>query len=111
VGQSHALPESWASAFPVRNKPRPLRRLHKRDQKTAGRSWPCPTRGPVPEMGKLSDIGMASCARVGNPRPLGRLAIGGRLPTCPTPTRLVSSAMLEECNTPARVICRGYSRN
>jgi hypothetical protein len=52
VGQGHALPGSWASPFPIRNKPRPIRRLHKRDQKTAGRAWPCPTRGPVPELGK-----------------------------------------------------------
>jgi hypothetical protein len=72
VGQGHALPGSWASSFSVRSEPRQLRRLRQRDHKTAGRAWPCPTRGPVPEVGKLSGIGITSCS-------FRRLSIGAQV--------------------------------
>jgi hypothetical protein len=71
VGQGHALPGSWASRFPVRSKPGLLRRFRQWDQK-AGRAWPCPTRGPVPEAGKLSNVGITSCS-------LRRLSIGAQV--------------------------------
>jgi hypothetical protein len=63
VGQGHALPRSWASSFSVGSKPRILSRLRQRDQKTAGKAWPCPTKGPVPQVGKLSSLGITSCKR------------------------------------------------
>jgi hypothetical protein len=72
VGQGHALPRSGASSFSVGSKPRLLRRLRQPDQRTAGRAWPCPTRGPVPEAGKLSGIGITSCS-------LRRFTIGAQV--------------------------------
>jgi hypothetical protein len=72
VGQGRALPSSWASRFQVRSKPRLLRRFRQQDQKTAGRAWPCPTRGPVPEAGKLNNVGITSCS-------LRRLSMGAQV--------------------------------